>query len=91
MMNSIVMTASYGSNNNCAVVVGTNKTTPINLGFYLFIPSKMARLFMFMATTTRRPSVAGTSCWSIPGNMTSIFGLGWTCNLPEKIIGALFS
>lgn len=91
MIKPNVITASYQSHNNYGVVVGVSKAKPINFGFYLFIPSKIARLFMFMATTTRLPSVAGTSCWRIPGNKTNIFGLGCTCSFPEKIIGALFS
>jgi two-component system sensor histidine kinase TctE len=31
----------------------------------------------FIATTTRRPAVAGTSCMAMPGNITSVAGCGW--------------
>mgnify|MGYP003338293378 CR=1 FL=1 len=85
MMNSIVMTASYGSNNNYG------KLSEINRAAYLVTPSNNARLFKFIAITMRRPSVFGTSCIKIPGNMTNIFGLGLIASLPPKIIGALLS
>ena len=83
MMNSIVMTASYRPDN-----FEGDYLSKVN--GYLFT-SKVARLFRFIAITTRRPSVAGTSCINMPGNMTSIFGLGLIASLPPKIIGALLS
>ena len=83
MMKPNVITASYRPNN-------LNRDYLSKLNGYL-ITSKVARLFRFIAMTTRRPSVAGTSCINIPGNITNIFGLGLTASFPANIIGALLS
>ncbi len=85
MIKQLVITASYWQNNN------SDKTYILQNKGYLLTTSKVARLFIFIAITIRRPSVCGTSCIKMPGNITNIFGLGLIANLPAKIIGALSS
>ena len=46
------------------------------------------RLARFIATTTRRPGVAGTSWSRMPGNSTIEPGVGWCAVLPAKTSGA---